>query len=172
MRSQQPRLHGLWRCQRTSSFLFGSEAASPSSAPIRRRRDSSGGTCYSSNSKCSKIVRKTGGRAGGSLFESWMRRAYTGAAINSESDWGCPSMNSDRKGLPAHERAVFDACLLADLPVADVLLRAAKWCRSSFTPVWSDSILEETYRTQTQKFAHPWPSERAKGFRMTLQRLS
>jgi len=63
-------------------------------------------------------------------------------------------------------RAVFDACVLANINVADLLLRLAESAHLIF-PVWSKQILEETLRT-LRKFG--WAEESVQGFHSELTR--
>jgi len=63
-------------------------------------------------------------------------------------------------------RAVFDACVLANINTADLLLRLAEVAQLIF-PVVSEQILEETERT-LRKFG--WTEESVLGFRSELIR--
>jgi len=66
-------------------------------------------------------------------------------------------------------RAVFDADLLAKIWITDLLLKIAEntgWIE----PVWTEQILEETYRAQTLKFKRPWSENAARYFLSELRR--
>lgn len=67
--------------------------------------------------------------------------------------------------IKADFRVCLDACVLANFGVADLLLRLAKRPRQ-LIPVWSEEILDETYRTHTQKLG--WGDELAATFRDAL----
>lgn len=71
---------------------------------------------------------------------------------------------------PATMRADFkvflDACVLANFGVADLLLRLTKRPRQ-FLPAWSEEILAEVFRTQTQRLG--WPEELATSFGRELR---
>src|SRR5438552_17460330 len=51
---------------------------------------------------------------------------------------------------------MLDACVLANGRVCDLYLRLAEPPRL-YTPLWSEAILEEVYRTQTTKLKRPYP---------------
>lgn len=56
---------------------------------------------------------------------------------------------SFRPAEPVRFTVVLDACVLAPHPLFDVLLRMAY--RDMFTPLWSEQILDEAYRTAVEK---------------------
>jgi len=62
-------------------------------------------------------------------------------------------------------RVFLDACVLANYAVTDVLLRLAEHPRQ-YLPIWSEHVLDETYRTHTEKLG--WPEEIASSFREAL----
>lgn len=64
--------------------------------------------------------------------------------------------------MRADFRVVLDACVLANFRVCDVLLSLAESPRL-FLPFWSEAILDETQRTQTNKLG--WPEAIAESFR-------
>ena len=66
--------------------------------------------------------------------------------------------------LQANFKVVLDACVLANARVCDVFLRLAEGPRL-FLPQWSERILEEVYRTQTEKLKRPYPTALAKHWR-------
>lgn len=68
--------------------------------------------------------------------------------------------------VKADFRVCIDACVLANFAVADLLLRLARRPRQ-LIPVWSDRILEETYRTHVHKLK--WGKDRAASFRRVLR---
>lgn len=61
--------------------------------------------------------------------------------------------------------AVLDACVLANYPVCDLLLRLAETPRL-YSPFWSEQILDETQRTQTGKLN--WPPNVAESMRLAM----
>lgn len=63
-------------------------------------------------------------------------------------------------------RVCIDACVLANFGVADLLLRLAKRPRQ-LVPVWSEEILDETYRTHTTKLG--WGEAVASSFQAALR---
>lgn len=69
--------------------------------------------------------------------------------------------------VKADFRVCLDACVLANFPVADLLLRLAKRPRQ-LIPVWSELILEEVYRTHTEKLN--WGEAMAASFRDSLRK--
>ena len=68
--------------------------------------------------------------------------------------------------MKADFRVCLDACVLANFPVADLLLKLAERPRQ-YLPVWSDDILEEVHRTQTERLG--WPKHLADSFRRELR---
>jgi len=67
--------------------------------------------------------------------------------------------------MKADFRVFLDACVLANYAVTDLLLRLAEHPRQ-YLPVWSQEVLDETYRTHTQKLG--WPEEIATSFQKAL----
>jgi len=65
-------------------------------------------------------------------------------------------------------RIVFDACLIANYPVADLLLRIAYSFERPFTPLWSEQIFRETYRTYTNPKKIAWSETQAQGLLTAL----
>lgn len=63
--------------------------------------------------------------------------------------------------MKADFRVVLDACVLANFGVTDLLLRLAERPRQ-YLPAWSDEILAETHRTQTDRLG--WPEAVADSF--------
>jgi hypothetical protein len=63
-------------------------------------------------------------------------------------------------------RVILDACILANFAVADVFLTFAEEPRL-FLPRWSETILEETRRTQSEDFG--WPDRLVRSFHETLR---
>lgn len=63
-------------------------------------------------------------------------------------------------------RVCLDACVLANFGVADLPLCLAKRPRQ-LIPVWSEHILDETYRTHTEKLG--WGEEHAASFQTALR---
>jgi len=63
-------------------------------------------------------------------------------------------------------RVILDACVLANFAVADVFLTFAEEPRL-FLPRWSETILEETRRTQSEDFG--WPDRLVRSFHETLR---
>ena len=63
--------------------------------------------------------------------------------------------------MRADFKVCLDACVLANLRVCDLLLRLAERPRM-FTPVWSEEILDEVYRTHIGKLG--WPKDLADYF--------
>lgn len=55
---------------------------------------------------------------------------------------------------------VLDACVLANGRLCDLYLRLAEPPRL-YSPVWSEEILLEVHRVQTQKLKRPYPPELA-----------
>lgn len=60
--------------------------------------------------------------------------------------------------MKADFRVFIDACVLANYAVCDLLLRLAERPRQ-YLPVWSEAVLEEVYRTHTEKLG--WPEHLA-----------
>jgi hypothetical protein len=67
--------------------------------------------------------------------------------------------------MKADFRVFLDACVLANFGVCDLLLRLAERPRQ-YLPVWSDAVLEEVYRVQTEKLG--WPKDLADSFRTEI----
>ncbi|WP_197456775.1 PIN domain-containing protein [Cephaloticoccus primus] len=63
---------------------------------------------------------------------------------------------------------MFDACVLANQKVINLLLTLARAEGSLFTPLWSEQIIEETYRTHTGPLN--WNLQFARSFRAALLR--
>jgi predicted nucleic acid-binding protein len=63
--------------------------------------------------------------------------------------------------MRADFRVCLDACVLVNFGVADLLLRLAERPRQ-YLPVWSEEILNEVHRTQTEKL--DWPEHLADSF--------
>gem|GEM_PF-1114698 len=64
---------------------------------------------------------------------------------------------------------MFDANLLAKIWIADLFLKIAEntgWVE----PVWTEQILEETYRAQTVRVKHPWSENSSRYFLSELRR--
>ena len=68
--------------------------------------------------------------------------------------------------MKADFRVFIDACVLANYAVCDLLLRLAERPRQ-YVPVWSETVLEEVYRTHTEKL--DWPVELATSFGEALR---
>lgn len=68
--------------------------------------------------------------------------------------------------MKADFRVCLDACVLANIGVADLLLRLAERPRQ-YLPVWSEEILAETHRTQTGRLG--WPPHLADSFGRELR---
>lgn len=68
--------------------------------------------------------------------------------------------------MKADFRVCLDACVLANFGVADLLLKLAERPRQ-YLPVWSEDILEEVHRTQTERL--DWPERLADSFRSELR---
>jgi len=64
---------------------------------------------------------------------------------------------------------VLDACVLANGRLCDLYLRLAEPPRL-YLPVWSAKILEEVWRTQTEKLKRPYPVELADYWREEVDR--
>jgi len=64
--------------------------------------------------------------------------------------------------------AILDACVLANIRVCDLLLRLAETPRL-YLPFWSDTILDETQRTQTGRLR--WPVELSESWRSEVTRF-
>lgn len=64
--------------------------------------------------------------------------------------------------MKADFKVTIDACVLANYPVCDLLLRLAEKPRL-YLPIWSDEILKEVFRTQTTKLS--WPAGLAQHFK-------
>lgn len=69
--------------------------------------------------------------------------------------------------MKADFRVFLDACVLANYAVTDLLLRLAEHPRQ-YLPVWSEKVLEETYRTHTEKLG--WSEEIATSFQDALKK--
>jgi len=69
--------------------------------------------------------------------------------------------------MRADFKVCLDACVLANFGVADLLLKLAERPRQ-YLPVWSEEILAEVYRTQTDKLG--WPVELATTFGSELRK--
>lgn len=69
--------------------------------------------------------------------------------------------------MKANVRVFLDACVLANFAVCDLLLRLAERPRQ-YLPVWSEEVLEEVYRTHTERL--DWPERLATSFRSELRR--
>lgn len=67
--------------------------------------------------------------------------------------------------MNADTRAFIDACVLANYAVTDLLLRLAEHPRQ-YRPVWSQEVLDETYRTHVEKLG--WPEALASSFQEAL----
>jgi hypothetical protein len=63
--------------------------------------------------------------------------------------------------------AILDACVLANIRVCDLLLRLAETPRL-YLPFWSETILDETQRTQTGRFG--WPVDLSESWRSEVTR--
>jgi len=63
--------------------------------------------------------------------------------------------------------AILDACVLANIRVCDLFLRLAETPRL-YLPFWSETILDETQRTQTGRFG--WPVELSESWRSEVTR--
>jgi len=61
---------------------------------------------------------------------------------------------------------VIDACVLVNYTVVDLLLTLAEL--GLILPLWSEQILDETYRTHTERLN--WPPRVARSFRAALLR--
>lgn len=68
--------------------------------------------------------------------------------------------------MRADFKVFLDACVLANYGVCDLLLRLAEHPRQ-YLPIWSDEVLNEVYRTHTEKLR--WPEKLALSFREALQ---
>lgn len=68
--------------------------------------------------------------------------------------------------MRADFKVFLDACVLANFGVADLLLRLTERPRQ-FLPAWSEEILAEVFRTQTQRLG--WPEELATSFGRELR---
>ncbi len=68
--------------------------------------------------------------------------------------------------VKADFRVCIDACVLANFGVADLLLRLSSRPRQ-LVPIWSEEILDETYRTHTTKLG--WDETIAGSFRDALR---
>jgi predicted nucleic acid-binding protein len=66
----------------------------------------------------------------------------------------------------ANYRVLLDACVLANYGICDLFLRLAETPRQ-FVPLWSEEILDETYRTQIN--ALKWDKKIADSFRVALE---
>ncbi|MEI6176865.1 MAG: PIN domain-containing protein [Verrucomicrobiota bacterium] len=62
---------------------------------------------------------------------------------------------------------ILDACVLANIRVCDLFLRLAETPRL-YLPFWSETILDETQRTQTGRFG--WPAELSESWRSEVTR--
>ncbi len=62
---------------------------------------------------------------------------------------------------------LLDACVLANYGVCDLFLRLAETPRL-YVPRWSETILDEVRRTQTQKLPRPWPESVADHWRQEV----
>ena len=64
--------------------------------------------------------------------------------------------------MRADFKVFLDACVLANFGVCDLLLRLAEKPRQ-YLPVWSKAVLDEVYRTHTEKLGWPknWPRRSA-----------
>ncbi len=69
--------------------------------------------------------------------------------------------------LQANFKVVLDACVLANAGVCDLFLRLAEGPRL-FLPRWSEHILAEVRRTQTEKLKRPYPPELADFWRQSV----
>jgi len=65
--------------------------------------------------------------------------------------------------------AVFDACVLVNQKAINLLLTLAEGEEAPYTPLWSEQILEETYRTHTGPRLH-WSPRIAREFQAALLR--
>jgi hypothetical protein len=63
---------------------------------------------------------------------------------------------------------ILDACVLANIRVCDLLLRLAETPRL-YLPFWSETILDETQRTQTGRLG--WPVELSESWRSEVTRF-
>ena len=68
--------------------------------------------------------------------------------------------------MKADFRVFLDACVLANIGVCDLLLRLAERPRQ-YVPVWSEAVLDEVYRTHTERLG--WPEALADSFRSELR---
>lgn len=68
--------------------------------------------------------------------------------------------------MKADFRVFLDACVLANFAACDLLLRLAERPRQ-YLPVWSEEVLDEVYRTHTEKLG--WPEHLAVSFREELR---
>jgi hypothetical protein len=64
---------------------------------------------------------------------------------------------------------VLDACVLANGRLCDLYLRLAEPPRL-YSPVWSEEILHEVHRVQTQKLKRPYPPELEGGGHQDISR--
>lgn len=69
--------------------------------------------------------------------------------------------------MKADFKVFIDACVLANFGVCDLLLRLAERPRL-FLPMWSEEVLDETYRTQVSKLG--WPREYADSFQREVNK--
>ena len=64
--------------------------------------------------------------------------------------------------------AILDACVLANIRVCDLFLRLAETPRL-YLPFWSETILDETQRTQTGRLG--WPADLSESWRSEVTRF-
>jgi len=77
-------------------------------------------------------------------------------------------MNARLPYVRKRDEAVIDACVLANVVVADLLLKLARWTRR-FAPLWSALILAEVERTLTRKFG--WAVEEVRSRLTAMNRV-
>ena len=69
--------------------------------------------------------------------------------------------------MRADFKVFLDACVLANFGVCDLLLRLAEKPRQ-YLPAWSEAVLDEVYRTHTERLG--WPEKLAASFGRELRR--